>query len=103
MRRVILFLFAVALMLRAFDENILYFYTPVQVLAGENGSYPAAERSPIHPYERCVECVLQIQRGGRPLPSVEEIEDLLEAGRWSHRRFRRGARRDQRDLRESEF
>lgn len=75
----------------------------VQVLAGENGSYPAAERSPIHPYERCVECVLQIQRGGRPPPSLQEIEDLLEAGRWSHRRFRRGARRDQRDLRESEF
>ncbi|MEE8109329.1 MAG: cytochrome c maturation protein CcmE [Gammaproteobacteria bacterium] len=26
---------AAALMLRAFDENILYFYTPVQVVAGE--------------------------------------------------------------------
>lgn len=75
----------------------------VKVLAGEDVSSCTLERSPIYPYERCVECVLRIQGGGGPLPSVDEIEHLLEAGRWSHRRSRRVARRDQRDQREAEL
>lgn len=69
----------------------------VQVLAGEDISDVMAEGTPIHPYRRCVECVLNVQRGGRPLPSVDEIEDLLEAGRWSHRRSRRGEARERHD------
>lgn len=75
----------------------------VKVLAGEDLSASAAERSPIHSYERCVECVLRIQCGSGPLPSVDEVENRLEAGRWSHRRSRRVARRDQRDRREAEL
>jgi hypothetical protein len=67
----------------------------VRVLAGEDVSDVMAGKSPIRPYERCVECVLKIQGGGGPLPSVEEVEELLEAGRWSHRRSRRGMRREQ--------
>ncbi len=75
----------------------------VRVLAGEELSDLTAGKSPIQPYERCVECVLKIQSGHGPLPSVQEIEDLLEAGRWSHRRERRWVTRDQRKQRESEL
>ena len=70
----------------------------VRVLAGEDVSDVMAETSPIRPYERCIECVLQIQDGHGPLPTVDEVEDLLKAGRWSHRRQRRGVRRDKHEV-----
>jgi hypothetical protein len=69
----------------------------VRVLAREDVSDVMAGKTPIRPYKRCIECVLQIQDGGGPLPTVEEVENLLEAGRWSHRRARRGAKREKRD------
>jgi hypothetical protein len=72
----------------------------VRVLAGEDVSDVVGGKSPIHPYERCVECVLQIQNGGGPLLTVDEVEDLIEAGRWSHRRSRRGEKREKRENRE---
>ncbi len=61
----------------------------VRVLSGGDVSDVMAGKSPIHPHERCVDCVLRVMRGGKPLPSVEEVERLLETGRWSHRRWRR--------------
>lgn len=69
----------------------------VRVLAGEDVSDVMAGETPIRPYRRCIECVLQIHDGCEPLPTVEEVEHLLEAGRWSHRRARRVAKREKRD------
>ena len=70
----------------------------VRVLAGEDVSDVVAGKSPIQPYERCIECVLQIQDGHGPLPTVEEVEDRLKAGRWSHRRQRRGVMRKKHEV-----
>ena len=69
----------------------------VRVLAGEDVSDVIGKNSPIRPYERCVECVSRIQNEAGPFLTVDEVEDLLEAGRWSHRRSRRGARREKRE------
>jgi hypothetical protein len=69
----------------------------VRVLAGEDVSDVIGKNPAIQPFERCVECVLQIQKGGGPLQTVDEVEHLIEAGRWSHRRSRRGAKRDKRE------
>jgi len=70
----------------------------VRVLAGEDVSDVIDGKFHIRPYERCVECVLRVHGGNGPLPTVEDVEELLEAGRWSHRRARRGAKRDKREM-----
>jgi len=70
----------------------------VRVLAGEDVSDVIDGNSHIRPYERCIECVLRVQSGDGPLPTVEDVEELLEAGRWSHRRSRRGANRDKHEV-----
>lgn len=62
----------------------------VRVLAGEN----VAPESPIQRYERCVGCAMRVLHGGRPLPTVEEVERSLELGKWTYRRSRRRARRE---------
>lgn len=67
----------------------------VRVLAGEDVSELMAGKPSIHPYARCVDCTLRVFRGGKPLPTVEEVERLLEAGHWSHRRSRRRAKREE--------
>ena len=69
----------------------------VRVLSGEDVPDVMAGKPSIHPYERCVDCVLRVTRGGKPLPSLEEVERLLEAGRSSHRRWKRRVRRERRD------
>ena len=70
----------------------------VRVLAGEDVSEVIDQNSLIRPYERCVECVLRVQNGDGPFPTVEDVQELLDAGRWSHRRSRRGAKREKREL-----
>ena len=70
----------------------------VRVLAGEDVSDVIDRESHVRPYTRCVECVLRVQSSDGPLPTVEDVEELLEAGRWSHRRSRRGAKREKRDV-----
>ena len=64
----------------------------VRVLAGED----VAVKSTIHPSERCIGCAQRVLRGGEPLPTVEELERSLEAGRWTHRRSKRRMRRESR-------
>ena len=67
----------------------------VRVLAGEDVTEDV--KSPIQPHERCAGCVERVMGGGKPLPTVEEVERLLEAGRWSNRRSRRRMRREARE------
>ena len=64
----------------------------VRALAGED----VAMQSPIQPYERCVGCVQCVLQGGRPLPTIEEVERYLELGRWTYRRSQRRRRREAR-------
>ena len=66
----------------------------VRVISGEDVSEVMRGKTPVYPYERCVGCALRVMRGREPLPTVEEVERLLEAGKWSHRRWRRRARRE---------
>ena len=60
----------------------------VRTIAGED----VAVKSPIQKYERCVGCVQRILQGGKPLPTVEEVERSLAAGRLAQRRERRRER-----------
>lgn len=62
----------------------------VNVLAGEKVTVEA----PIRRCERCVVCVQQILEGGKPLPTVEDVERALVEGRRAYRRSRRGVRRE---------
>lgn len=64
----------------------------VRVLAGED----VAMQSPIQPYERCVGCVQCVLRGGRPLPTIEQVERSFKVGIWTYRRSQRRMRREAR-------
>ena len=67
----------------------------VRVIAGEDVSQVMDGKSPIRAYPRCTECALRVMGGEKPLPGIEELERLLEAGQSSHRRRRRQARREE--------
>lgn len=61
----------------------------VRTLSGED----VAITSTIHPYERCIECTQRVLRGGKPLPTVNEMERSSKAGRLAYRRSRRQMKR----------
>jgi hypothetical protein len=62
----------------------------VRVLAGET----VAVKATIEPHARCVDCVERVWRCGHPLPTIEDVERSIRAGRWTHRRSRRLSRRN---------
>ncbi len=53
----------------------------VRILSGEDVSNVMAGKSPIHRYERCMDCVLRVMRGGEP-----GVEERIRVG--PSRRFR---------------
>ena len=57
----------------------------VRALTGE----PAALIPSIQRKDRCVGCVRGVLRGGKPLPTVEDVKRQRSAGKWARRRQRR--------------
>jgi len=72
----------------AVDRRVLAEWI-VRFLSGEDVAEVLAGKPAIQRFERCTECALRVLGGGRPLPTREEVERMLEAGQWSHRRHRR--------------
>ena len=70
----------------------------VRAISGKDVSSVMDGKSPIQAHERCTECALRVMAGERPLPDIDELERLLEAGHSSHRRRRRQARREEHGL-----
>ena len=70
----------------------------VRLLAGEDVSAELASSPTITSSPRCVECALRVMSGRLPLPTVEEVEGLVDAGKASHRRAERRRRREQRSI-----
>ena len=56
----------------------------VRILSGEDVSNVMAGKSPIHRYERCMDCVLRVMRGGEP--GVEERIRVGPSPRFRSRR-----------------
>ncbi len=69
----------------------------LRVMSGEDVSELISSKPPFTRKDQCLECVLRVMRDRRPLRTVAEYEKLVDAGRWSHRRWRRRARREQRE------
>lgn len=66
----------------------------VRLAAGEDVSDFAPAAREIIPDQRCTCCALRVMADRKPLPTVEELEGLVEAGRWTYRRHRRQRRRE---------
>ena len=69
----------------------------LRVMSGEDVSELISSKPSFTRKDQCLECVLRVMRDRRPLRTVAEYEKLVDAGRWSHRRWRRRARREQRE------
>jgi hypothetical protein len=66
----------------------------VGVLTGET----VAVKTPVQRKDRCAGCVQRILRGGRPFPTVNDIERERSAGEWARRRQRRYDMREDRRI-----
>ena len=66
----------------------------VRALTGE----PATVKTPVQRKDRCADCVRGVLQGGRPLPTVDDVERRRSAGKWSHRRQRRWRVREARRI-----
>ena len=66
----------------------------VRTLTGEH----TAVKAPIQQKDRCVGCVRGVLLGGRPLPTVDDVERRRSVGKWARRRSRRWRVREARRI-----